>query len=163
MGAVLRAVGLVLVIIGFLLYQSFLFIVLLVTPAAPDDMDLTIHNFNAYQMYSREYKRATEHLERGYLIEPMKETVIRPITGKLAYRSTLDGDVCIIDVKDDLAFGNYGEGVQKYCKNGKDNGYHWAVRTCRNNTKGCNVSVKVRYDFFVNGVLESDLIIKRVR
>lgn len=155
------------VIVGicFAFYHSILFLLLFLTPEAPTDSKITISNYDSFQIYSREYSRDTKDIKRSYLLEPIKSTVFQPVTGDLVYRSTLDGDVCIIDKKDDDKFGNYGEGVDRVCESGGiTKNKHWAVNGCRNNAIGCGVKVTVRYDFFVeamDGAFNSELIIKR--
>lgn len=162
---VLIAIAVLIVGIGILFYQAGLYVILLITPTAPNDTPITISNYNAFQMYAREYSNETRHVEKKYLVEPIKASVEHRVTGNLAYRSTVDNRVCIIDVKDDKKFGKYGEGVDRYCHSAKpeqNNGRtHWAYTQCRNNTKGCNIRVFVKYDFFINQSFESNLITQR--
>lgn len=124
------------------------FIAFMVTPTAPDSMPITVDNFNAFQMYSREYHNATDHIRKEYLFEPMKAKVTKRISGNLALRSTEDGLVYAIDIKDDKAFGMYGEGVDKMKLDNKE--FSWALSGCRNNTKGCHVTIDITYSYFLD-------------
>lgn len=110
-------------------------------PAAGADVVVTMDNYDSYGIIVREYENVSKNKYTRSWIDVIEGTRYVKIDGKFSVRS--DGrTVFLINTADDAKFSN-GENI--FRKEVQD--MHWAMMSCRNNAKGCSVSVYAKYTY----------------
>lgn len=145
---VLYAVGTIIALVfGLFYFISFSivwmlkFLVLTFVPISQLDAPITLNNYDSLPTISREYYVHSQNKYNKHFFDVLAGKRSHKLKGKYALRS--DGvRVYIINASDDKEFGQ-NKDIEKV----ETKTQNWALRSCRNNIKGCGVNVSVEYKF----------------